>query len=77
VAGLVRQRRLDRCRRDLLDPAPADRPVAAVAARWGFASLPHCHRLFRETYGLPPGEFRLANACSGNVNTSAAVTAHR
>jgi AraC-like DNA-binding protein len=60
VAALIRQRRLDRSRRDLLDPALAARPVSATAARWGFVSAAHFHRAFRDAYGLPPGEFRLA-----------------
>ena len=62
VATVIRRRRLDRCRRDLLDPALAARPVAATAARWGFVNAAHFSRLFRETYGLPPGEFRQVNA---------------
>jgi AraC-like DNA-binding protein len=66
VAGLIRQRRLQRCRADLLDPALAERPVSATAARWGFANPAHFNRLFRDTYGVPPGEFR-------RVHTTAAA----
>lgn len=62
VADLIRQRRLERCRRDLLDPSLAGRPVSAIAARWGFTSAAHFNRLFRDAYGLPPAEFRLAYA---------------
>jgi AraC-like DNA-binding protein len=58
VAGWIRQRRLERCRDDLLDPVQADRPVAGIAARWGFSSAAHFSRVFREAYGLPPAEFR-------------------
>jgi AraC-like DNA-binding protein len=58
VAGMIRQRRLERCRDDLLDPGRVDRPVAAIAARWGFSSAAHFSRVFREAYGLPPAEFR-------------------
>jgi AraC-like DNA-binding protein len=58
VAGMIRQRRLEQCRRDLLNPAQAHRPVAAIAARWGFASAAHFSRVFRESCGLPPAEFR-------------------
>jgi AraC-like DNA-binding protein len=58
VAGWIRQRRLERCRDDLLDLAQADRPVAGIAARWGFSSAAHFSRVFREAYGLPPAEFR-------------------
>ena len=39
VAGWIRRRRLECCRRDLADPALAARPVAAIAARWGFSSV--------------------------------------
>ena len=35
VSGWIRQRRLERCRRDLLDPALGDWSVSAIAARWG------------------------------------------
>jgi AraC-like DNA-binding protein len=59
VAGWIRQRRLERCRRDLLDPALADRSVAAIAARWGLTSPAHFSRIFRAAYGLPPAEYRL------------------
>jgi AraC-like DNA-binding protein len=47
-----------RCRRDLLDPALRDRPVSAIAARWGITDPAHFSRLFRATYGVPPSEYR-------------------
>jgi AraC-like DNA-binding protein len=66
VAGWIRQRRLERCRRDLADPALASRPVAAIAARWGFTSAADFSRAFRAIHGMPPAEYRrsarLANA---------------
>jgi AraC-like DNA-binding protein len=58
VADLIRTRRLEKCRRDLLDPTLADRPVAAIGARWGFPNAAHFSRLFRDAYGLPPSQFR-------------------
>jgi AraC-like DNA-binding protein len=58
VAGWIRLRRLECCRRDLADPALADRPVAAVAARWGFSSAADFSRAFRGVHGLPPSEYR-------------------
>jgi transcriptional regulator GlxA family with amidase domain len=57
-ADWIRQRRLERCRRDLLDPAHADTPVSRIAARWGFASPAHFSRTFRDAYGLTPVEYR-------------------
>ncbi|MFI0451900.1 helix-turn-helix domain-containing protein [Actinomadura sp. 6N118] len=58
VAEWIRSQRLDRCRRDLTDPALSGRPVAAISARWGFGDPGHFSRLFRTTYGMPPGEYR-------------------
>jgi AraC-like DNA-binding protein len=58
VAGWIRQRRLECCRRDLSDPALAPRPVAAIAARWGFSSPGDFSRAFRAVHGLPPAEYR-------------------
>ena len=58
VAGWIRQRRLERCRRDLADPALAARPVAAIAATWGFTSAADFSRAFRAAHGLPPAEYR-------------------
>jgi AraC-like DNA-binding protein len=58
VAGWIRRRRLECCRRDLSDPALAPRPVAAIAARWGFSSPGDFSRTFRAVHGLPPAEYR-------------------
>jgi AraC-like DNA-binding protein len=58
VAGWVRQRRLERCRRDLIDPTLADLSVTAIAARWGLTDPAHFSRAFRAAYGLPPTEYR-------------------
>jgi transcriptional regulator GlxA family with amidase domain len=59
VAGWIRKRRLEGCRHDLSDPAQASRPVAAIAARWGFASPGDFSRAFRAAHGLPPAEYRM------------------
>jgi AraC-like DNA-binding protein len=58
VAGWIRRRRLERCRRDLADPAFLAVSVSTVAARWGLPDSAHFSRLFRSTYGLPPAEYR-------------------
>jgi AraC-like DNA-binding protein len=58
VAGWIRRQRLERCRRDLADPGLASRPVAAIAARWGFASAGDFSRAFRAEHGLPPAAYR-------------------
>jgi AraC-like DNA-binding protein len=58
VAEWIRVQRLDRCRRDLADPALRDRPIRAIASRWGLASAPHFSRAFRAAYGLSPENYR-------------------
>jgi AraC-like DNA-binding protein len=58
VGRWTRERRLERCRRDLLDPALSDLPASAIAFGWGFADAAHFTRVFREAYGHPPGEYR-------------------
>jgi AraC-like DNA-binding protein len=58
VAEWIRRRRLERCRRDLLDPALRHTPVSTIGARWGFTSPAHFSRAFRAAHGLPPGEYR-------------------
>jgi AraC-like DNA-binding protein len=60
VAAWIRHRRLERCRRDLADPARFDEPVSAIAARWGLPDPAHFSRLFRRVYGTPPAEYRRA-----------------
>ena len=58
VAAFIRERRLERCRRDLADPANAQRSAASIAAHWGFHDASHFSRLFRNTYGMTPGDCR-------------------
>jgi AraC-like DNA-binding protein len=58
VAGWIRERRLEQCRRDLADPWLATRPINAIAARWGFTSPAHFSQAFRSAHGLSPRQFR-------------------
>lgn len=58
VSASIRKRRLERCRRDLRDPVLADRPVTAIAARWGFLDSAHFSRIFRAAYGESPTGYR-------------------
>jgi AraC-like DNA-binding protein len=58
VASYVRQRRLDRCRQDLIDPAHAQLSVAIIGGRWGFPDPASFGRAFRHAFGMPPGEYR-------------------
>jgi AraC-like DNA-binding protein len=58
VSRWIRERRLERCRRDLLNPALSDLPASAIAYRSGFTDAAHFSRAFRKTYGHPPGTYR-------------------
>ncbi|WP_225994140.1 AraC-like ligand-binding domain-containing protein [Actinomadura rudentiformis] len=58
IAGWIRDRRLERCRCDLSDPMLADRPINAIAARWGFTNAAHFTRAFQAAYGLRPNDYR-------------------
>jgi AraC-like DNA-binding protein len=58
VAGWIRQRRLEACRRDLADPALVSSPVAAIAARWGYSSASYFGQVFRAAHGITPQEYR-------------------
>jgi AraC-like DNA-binding protein len=58
VAGWIRQRRLERCRRDLADPQLGCVPIHAIATRWGFTDRAHFSRIFRTAYGVPPKDYR-------------------
>ncbi|WP_211245965.1 helix-turn-helix domain-containing protein [Actinomadura oligospora] len=58
VAASIRRRRLERCRADLSSPELRDRPVQAIAARWGFTSAAAFSRTFRAAYGISPLDHR-------------------
>jgi AraC-like DNA-binding protein len=62
VARWIRDRRLEKCRRDLEDPLLADVPIGAVGARWGLTDPAHFSRLFRTAYGLSPAQYRRRSA---------------
>jgi AraC-like DNA-binding protein len=58
VAGWIRTRRLQRCRRDLQDPTLTSVGIGTICARHGFADANHFSRLFKQTYGISPRSFR-------------------
>ena len=58
VGSWVRERRLANCRRDLADPALAQRGVHVIARSWGFDDAAHFSKIFKASYGQPPGAYR-------------------
>ncbi|WP_020497983.1 helix-turn-helix domain-containing protein [Sciscionella marina] len=58
ISAWIRERRLERCRRDLADPVYASSSVSSIAARWGFPDAAHFSRVFKTAYGESPSEYR-------------------
>lgn len=58
VSAWIRHRRLERIRRDLVDPLFAGRPVSWVAGRWGLPDAAHFSRLFKAEFGESPTSYR-------------------
>jgi AraC-like DNA-binding protein len=54
----VQAQRLERCARDLSDPAQAARHVSDIAFAWGFNDLAHFSRIFKQRFGASPREWR-------------------
>lgn len=57
LRSTIREQRLDRCHRDLLDPALRHCTIAEIGHRWGLRPE-RLSRLFHERYGCSPRELR-------------------
>lgn len=57
VNAHIRRRRLEQVHQ-LLGQCATTEPIAALAERWGFCDAAHFGRLFREVYGMTPGDYR-------------------
>ncbi len=68
VALYIKGLRLDRARRDLLDPRLAGRPISAIAYACGFGDLSGFNRAFKQAYAVSPNELR--NASAGTMRSS-------
>jgi AraC-like DNA-binding protein len=62
VSQWIKERRLEHCRRDLVDPALRRQTVAAIGARWGLRDAAHFSRLFKASFHTTPRGYRLAHA---------------
>ena len=58
VAALIRARRLERSRLDLLNPLMRDQMIGKIAARWGFVDAAHFSRLYRAAFDESPRNTR-------------------
>lgn len=60
----VRHRRLEQCRLDLVNPQHADRSIAEIGFRWGFADPAHFSRVFSAAYGISPRDYRKSSGAT-------------
>ncbi len=60
VGAWLRSQRLAHCCADLQHRP--DLSVQQIGARWGFWDAPHFNRTFKQTFGVPPGEYRRRSA---------------
>jgi AraC-like DNA-binding protein len=73
VGRFIRDRRLEECRRDLLDPGQVETAVSTIGAHWGFLDAAHFSRTFKATYGVSPREYRLSRDAYGHVEVTATL----
>jgi AraC-like DNA-binding protein len=60
VAQQIQRMRLERCRRELVDPRSDTRSITDISRRWGFPDLATFSRAFRAAYGMSPTDWRSA-----------------
>jgi AraC-like DNA-binding protein len=58
VTRYILQRRLEKCRAALANPLLGNLSLTHICSEYGFRSLPHFSRLFREGYGMAPRDYR-------------------
>jgi AraC-like DNA-binding protein len=60
VSGYILNSRLHACKQALTDPAFQRLQISEIAFRWGFNSVSHFCRTFKERYGISPSDARRA-----------------
>jgi AraC family transcriptional activator of tynA and feaB len=53
---LIKQRRLERCRKALAETS--GRPISDIAYSWGFSDVSHFSKAFRSAFGMSPRDYR-------------------
>ncbi|WP_250693109.1 helix-turn-helix domain-containing protein, partial [Escherichia coli] len=57
VAQYIRNRRLDFCA-DAIRHAADDEKLAGIGFHWGFSDQSHFSTVFKQRFGMTPGEYR-------------------
>lgn len=58
IAGFIRKSRLEAIAADLVDPRMVAKSISEIACKWGITNFQHFSRLFKETYGITPRDYR-------------------
>ncbi|HZV19246.1 MAG TPA: helix-turn-helix domain-containing protein [Sphingobium sp.] len=58
VGRIIWERRLERCRRELADPACMGESITEIAHRWGFSDSQHFSRSFKARFNVSPRTYR-------------------
>ena len=75
LAAYIQRLRMQACVREFKNPTAPERPITDVAMSWGFGSLSHFSRAFREHTGQSPSEFRHSSRASSTLGALGAVGA--
>jgi AraC-like DNA-binding protein len=58
VSKWIKHRRITECRRDLVNSGLMDWSIAQIGARWAFGDGGYFSRVFKESFGISPREWR-------------------
>lgn len=58
VSSWIMQRRLERCRRELVRAGMYKNNITEIAFKWGFNDCAHFSRVFKKYYGLAPRDYQ-------------------
>lgn len=65
VSALVRQRRLERIRDELVDPRQVRVPIKTIAQRWAMVDASAFSRAFAQQFGVSPRRYRALHLLQG------------
>jgi len=65
VSALIRQRRLERIRDELVDPRSVRGPIHTIAERWAMPDAATFSRAFSRQYGVAPRRYRTLHLLQG------------
>lgn len=71
ISGFIRHARLEQVSADLVDPRFAAQRIGELSCKWGFTNSQHFSKLFRNTYGRSPRDFRREGANSARLPSGA------